>query len=117
MKLLLVLLTVLGAGTALADPINNYSTTTPVCADFSKMLVVTAAKPNGQRYRLSVRLQEVGAPDLNTQAAALVPLLQTKFDNPLVPSSDSLPFKTWASPLGWFVLGKSVLGAGCGTPQ
>lgn len=119
MRLFLAAFVLLG-GTlngALAEPIRSYTTTTTVCADFSKMLTVTAAKQDGRRYRLSVRLLEVGAPDLNAQAAALVPLLQAKFDDPQAPSSDALPFKTWASPVDWFVLGKSITGAGCDQPQ
>jgi hypothetical protein len=119
MKRLLALLLALAASEAHADPINNYSTTTPDCADFSRMLTVTAAKPDGsgRLYRLTVKLLTVGAPDMNAQAAALIPLLQTKYDDPTAPASNALPYKTWASPLNWLVLGKSVLGVGCAQPQ
>lgn len=117
--LLLVLLLALAASEARADPINNYTTQTPVCDDFSKMLTVTAAKPDGtgRLYRMTVKLLTVGAPDMDTQAQALIPLLQTKYDDPTAPASNSLPYKTWASPLNWFVLGKSTLGVGCSQPH
>src|SRR5437763_408504 len=88
----------------------DYISETTACSTGQTLITITAADAYSRRYGITAVATNG---DVNSQAAALVPFLKAKMSNPTSPSFDATGASAHSSPLGWLILGKSPIGAGC----